>query len=91
MKEFLLYNETLELLDLSKNEISKISKPFLDLVRNRSSNLLSISLEENKIEIDEFLEMIKIIETESPFGKLHFKLRILNLVSNPMKDFDMKI
>lgn len=35
--------------------------------------------------------MIKILESESTIGNLHFKLRILNLLNNPMKDFDLKL
>ena len=91
ISELVLYNETLENFDLSMNELSKVRKIFMELVRNRLSNLMELDLSSNQIDIDEFIALLKIIEVESSFGHLHFKLRFLNLVNNPMKDFDFKV
>ena len=87
----MLYNERLESLDLSNNELFKINQIFVNLIRNRSSNLLQINLSDNKIEYEEFSMMMKTVEKESSFGNLHFKLRVLNLMGNPMRDFDFKV
>jgi hypothetical protein len=43
--------------------------------------------------MEEFIAMMAKtnLERESSFGNLHFKLRLLNLNFNPLKDFDFKI
>lgn len=76
---------------MSNNDLFKVNQIFINIVRNRSSNLLELNLSDNKIEIDEFINIMKTIERESSFGNLHFKLRVLNLMQNPMKDFDFKV
>ncbi len=62
-------------------------------MRNRFSNILELNLSHNLIEAEEFSRMLTQLnmEKESAFGNLHFKLRILNLTENPMKEFDTKI
>jgi hypothetical protein len=64
-----------------------------NVVRNRNSNLLELDLSHNLIEIDEFTLMMSKLNMakESAFGNLHFKLRILNLNENPMKDMEYKV
>ncbi len=64
-----------------------------NIVRNKCSNLLQVNLSHNQIESEEFSRMMSQLnmEKESAFGNLHFKLRILNLNDNPMKDFDKKV
>ena len=79
LSTLLLFNEYLEVLDLSKNKIKKIHKMFADLVRNRCSNILSFNLSDNDIEIEDFTMFMKVIERESSYGNLHFKLRLLNM------------
>lgn len=87
----LLYNESLESLDISHNQISKVRRMFANLLRNRMSNILSIDLSNNAMEIEDFTTLMKVIGEESSFGNLHFKLRLLMIHSNPMRDFDFKI
>ncbi|CDW87576.1 UNKNOWN [Stylonychia lemnae] len=91
LSTLLLYNEYLEVLDLSKNKLSNVFKMFTNLVRNRCSNILSINLSDNLIEIEDFTRLMGVLDKESSFGHLHFKLRLLNLHQNPMKDFDFKV
>ena len=64
-----------------------------NLVRNRCSNILELNLSHNLIEAEEFSRMMTQLnmERESSFGNLHFKLRILQLAENPMKQFETKI
>ena len=64
-----------------------------NLVRNRNSNVLEMDLSNNMIDIEEFTGMMSKLNMakESAFGNLHFKLRILNLIENPMKDMEYKI
>ena len=64
-----------------------------NLVRNMCSNILELDLTHNLIEYEEFAGMFTKcnIDSDSCFGNLHFKLRILNLFNNPMKDFAFKI
>lgn len=47
----------------------------------------------NSVEIEDFTNMMTRynIEKETAFGNLHFKLRVLNLSNNPMKDFQFKV
>ena len=52
---------------------------------------MHLDLSYNHIEIEEFAAMLKVLSGESHFGNLHFKLRLLNLMGNPMKAFDYKI
>ena len=81
----------MEYIDLGSNLLSKVHKIFENLVRNRSSNLLHINMSNNQIEVEDFIMMMKNIEKESSFGNLHFKLRVMNLTYNPLKDFDYKV
>lgn len=48
--------------------------------------MLSFNLSYNQIEIEEFVTtMTKFnLEKESAFGNLHFKMRVLNLIGNPL-------
>ena len=68
-----------------------MQKAFKNLVRNRSSKILNLHLDYNEIGIEEFVGMMKEIESESQFGNLHFKLRILSMIGNPMSDLQYKI
>ncbi len=61
----LLYNETLEHLDLSRNNLYKSTKIFQNLTRNRNSNILHLNLSHNKFEIEEFSIIIKLLEKDS--------------------------
>jgi Leucine-rich repeat (LRR) protein len=89
----MLYNESLQSLSLAHNSLTKMSPIMQQLIRNRCSNLLELDLSHNSIEVEEFTTlMTKMnIERESHFGNLHFKLRVLNLSNNPMRDFQFKV
>ena len=65
----------------------------LNLIRNKCSNLLELNFSDNLFEYEEFSSALTKVglEKESQFGNLHFKLRILNLRDNPMKDFYQKV
>lgn len=78
---------------MSNNQISKLQLLMTNLVRNKCSNILEINLSKNAIEAEEFSRMMSQLnmEKEAAFGNIHFKLRILNLSENPMKDFDSKV
>jgi Leucine-rich repeat (LRR) protein len=49
----LLYNESLQSLDLSHNSISRIAPLMQQLIRNKCSNLLELNLAYNAIEAEE--------------------------------------
>lgn len=93
LSAILLYNETLQSLDLSSNRISKLTPLMQQLIRNRCSNLLELNLARNEIEAEEMASMLKklSLERESAFGNLHFKLRLLNLAHNPATQMEAKV
>lgn len=65
LSEFFLFNEYIENVDLSHNNIMKVGKSIKNLVRNRSSNIHTLIMDFNEIPIEEFIGMMKEIEMES--------------------------
>ena len=47
LSDFFLFNETLEYVDFSHNQIKKLALPIKNLVRNRLSNILTLNFESN--------------------------------------------
>lgn len=84
LDEVIIYNEKLEVLDLSYNKLEGFTNFFRNLNRNWLSKLSQLNLKSNQLKYQDLKDFCDIFERESrPFDRLLFVLRLLNMLDNP--------
>jgi hypothetical protein len=85
LETFALYNEKLEDIDFSDNQLSRLKGFFRNLNRNWFSKLTRLSLARNQLIMRDLTDFIEIFERDSRvFDRLLFVLRFLHLEGNPL-------
>jgi hypothetical protein len=80
LNSLIIYNEKIEVLDLSHNRLSGFNAFFKNLNRNWLSKLSQLILKDNLVSYQDLKDFCDIFERESrPFDRLLFVLRFLNL------------
>ena len=82
--DIFLYNENLNKINLSGNNLFKLKIMFKNISRNYNLNLSKLILSRNDFDMFDFRDMIEILEPYTKFGeKQYFKLRYISLSSCP--------
>ena len=80
LETLIIYNEKVEVIDLSSNKLSGFNLFFTNLKRNMLSKLSQLNLSKNEFLFSDLKDFIDIFEKESrPFDRLLFVLRLLNI------------
>ena len=85
LEDLAIYNERIEVLDLSQNQLSRFKGFFKNLQRNWFSKLTKLVLAFNHVSLRDLEDFCEIFEVESrAFERLLFVLRVVDLRGNPL-------